>query len=198
MAYVAGDYRFVVRGALASGETWANTWAFSGIDNPTERAAVATALHQFYDDINGILSNDWSALTCQSKNLFTTIITDETFSGLVGGTATDMMPGQIAVRLSLFSALGQNGGPFLCGFVNTDTENNGQLSSSSQSTIRDAASDFGDAIVAAGVTWGLDRPTAPEVVDVARFRVGRRFDVIRKRANDVGESYLTVEGPWVG
>jgi len=196
MAYAAGDFRFVVRGSLNSGEIWANTWAVFNIDNATERQAVAAALHQFYDDINGPLSNDWQALTCQSKDLFTNVTVDETWAGIVGGTATDMMPGQIAVRLSLFSLIGQNGGPFLCGFVNTDTENNGQLTSSTQSLIRDAASDLGDAIVAAGCSWGLDRPTGPEIVTVQRFRVGRRFDVIRKRANDVGESYLTVEGPW--
>lgn len=192
MAYSAGDVMVTVSGTTGVFEAWTNTWTFEGIDAANEQSCI-DALHDFYEELtlNVTLSNDWSARGAVLRRLLAGTSLVGSWSILSGGNTTDNLPSQLAVRVSLASISGHNGGPFLTGWTVASNTADGQLLDTDQVDIVSALANLDTAIQALGGFIALNRPTAPEVVRVVQGRVGERFDVIRSRANDTPESYET-------
>lgn len=194
MAYVAGDYRFTVQGTLGSGEQWINRWAVRDVVGPTERGEVVSALHAMYTDIYLLhISSSAKAVSCQSKNLFTDTVTEEAWEDITGDDLSTLLPTQCAIRASLNSQTGVNGGPFIAGWSDNAVATGGLLEVADQTGLLAAVSGFADALLADDMTLCIERPTTEELVTADRARVGLRFDVIRKRANDLAESYAVAD-----
>jgi hypothetical protein len=190
MAYGPEDYRFTVRGTLNGTEEWANTWCVGSVADAANAVAAAAALHDFYTSValHG-LGSGWQATTCQSRNLDTGVTTDHTWATITGDDLAHMLPNQIAVRVSLSTLSGVNGGPFLAGFSESANDSTGTLNNTDQSDLADDVETLANDLDAIGCVLSIDRPTVPATVPAVRARVGQRFDVIRKRANELPETY---------
>lgn len=194
MAYVAGDFRFRVSGTFDNGESWVNTWAFRNIADGTLREATVSDLHAFYAAaFLASVSSHTHAVACTSKNLFTGSTIEEDWESISGDDLADLLPTQCAVRISLNSQSGVNGGPFLAGFSVNAVDENGDLVVGERTVLTSALGGLAESELSGGRQLGIERATVPEVVVASRGRVGTRFDVIRKRANDRAESYSTVD-----
>lgn len=190
MAYSAGDILVTVTGTTGSFENWTNSWCFEGIDTADEQSAV-DALHDFYDEltVNATLSDTWAARSATVRRLLAGVTFIPSWITLFGGNASDQLPTQLAVRVSLTSASGHNGGPFLSGWSVASNNGTGKLATNDQADIIAALANLDTAIQALGGFIAINRPTGPEVVRAVQGRVGERFDVIRSRGNDTAESY---------
>ena len=196
MAYADGQWRFHVRGTLL-GEIFDNTWCAQhdpGDDDPQEFADI---LHQLYEDIyaSGI-SDDTKAVAATMKNLGTGLLSDASWAEIVGATATPMLPTQCAIRVTLAGSGQTRGGPFIAGWHRTSLGPDGQvLDDTPRNNLVTALETFWAAADAAGWSLLIDKPTTSSPVVVSSIRVGHRFDVIRKRANDLPEAYVMVTAP---
>lgn len=198
MAYGDGDWRVSVRGTIGSEESWVNTWAVIGPS--ADFAVMAPILAHFdtlYTALGGFaahLSNEWSAVGATARDLSNGITYDLSWNVIAGASATEKLPNQLAMRVSLSSTLGVNGGPFLCGF-SQNANSDGVIDATTITDFSGALEDLWANLDGDGTFLGIDRPTIPAVVPVARMRLGARFDVIRRRANDLAEAYTLVPAP---
>ena len=195
MAYEATEWLFQVRGAVGGSESWNNTWCVEdlvGAQNPQEAGSRIAA---FYEDICGFaswLSTTYTVVGCTAKNLLTGATQEMTGFSFAGSSSAEQLPGQLGMRISLSGPNGARGGPFLTGFVVTAVD--------STLIATSCVSDFAGAFetMTAGFTsddWTLriNSPTTDTVKQVTIGRIGRRWDVIRKRGNDTPEAYTSVD-----
>lgn len=194
MAYEDGNYRIVVRGNVGDSEAWYNTWTFDDATGAQDVAEVGAILAQFYTDITTFaswLSTAYSVVGAQAKALDTGNVTDLAGFTMNGSSTDELIPTQLAMRVSLKASPTLRGGPYLTGFV-TNAIDGGLITASCVSDFVDALEDFWGAVVAAGWQWCVDSPTDEIVQPVLSGRVGHRFDVIRKRAAQTAEAYSAI------
>lgn len=195
MAYVDGAYRFQVRGHNGTAEVWNNTFtAFdpTAAQNPQE---VATRLRAFYSAIHGETGFSGSAGSdgCTIKDLFSGISSEASWAATVGAGSGTRLPPQLAVRISL-RANSVDGGPFLSGFTTAAVETVGPAVD--DALIADIATSWNgmvEGLTSDGWVLHLDRPSVPGTLQVTQATIGNRFDVIRKRANDLVEERTVMQ-----
>lgn len=192
MAYVAGDFLVEVRGTTTGGEIWSNTWGFTGVTTSTEEQDVVTALHSFYNDMAAVCSNEWTAQVATGRNLFANTSDDYDFEEIVGTLTGNNLPSQCAIRVSLTAEGNVQGGPFLTGFTVAALDASGLIASGTSSVIVTEVDELNTLVLAAGGFLAIHRPTVLSMSTVTKARVGQRFDIIRKRANDILEAYTVV------
>lgn len=192
MAYVSGDIAVTVRGISSPSESWVNSWAFSPDGGSPNAQACVDALRTFYDDLAGTwFPTEYSAVGARITQLFTGITTDADWIVVDGAATDDIAPTQLAVRLSLRDSAGHNGGPFLAGWNKLSIAEDGLVDSGAVSAIDTALAAMDTTVLANDYHIGIHLPTTNQVVVASQARIGRRFDVIRKRGNDTAEAYLT-------
>lgn len=192
MAYSAGDLLITVRGNLDPAEIWTNTWAFKVDGLNPDYLQVVDALEVFY----GALATDWlpvefTAVGATVKALDTGISTEASWNLITGQNVQDILPTQLAVRVSLSGAGGVQGGPFLPGWSKQASAEDGVIDSGAVTDIIDGIDTLNTAVQAADFVIGIHRPTNSTVVQATQARVGQRFDVIRKRSNNNAEAYAS-------
>jgi hypothetical protein len=192
VAYVDGDYRVTIAGTFGLAETWSNTWTVLDDAGGLDIATAIPAFRGFYIDLQDLMSDIWAARTATSRNLFTGATRDHAFADFGGPGTGEPLPNQLAVRISLRSGLGVNGGPFISGWNSSVLSGDGTVSAAAKATIVGAVTALDDTLDAAGWRLMIDRPTVPETVTASEARVGERFDVIRGRARDVPELYSSI------
>lgn len=196
MAYADGDYRFVVRGNFST-EQWNNVWSFRQTAPPAgDIQDIADALHAFYlaNDVGNLMSAAWSAVGCTAHDLFAGDSIELDFT-TIGGTGADPLPPQCAIRLSITSAPNIRGGPFLCGFDVNQVDGAGGATSACIAELQTNANALFAAAQTALFELCVDSPSTPALATATAARLGERFDVIRKRANDLAESYTPLVVP---
>jgi len=195
MAYTVDDWRFTCEGMVGPSERWSNTWTFNDTAGTGDPEDVAAHLRTFYNDLHSFWSTAWTLTTIRYRNLVTNVDTISSAAAITGSAGTDMLPSQLAVRVSLNTASGVNGGPFLGGWTvaSVDASNDGSFIDTQQADVATALTNLNNNVTSDDWAIALDRPTVPEVSACNRGRVGKRFDVIRKRSNDTPEVYETVD-----
>lgn len=193
MAYSDGEYLVNVRGTLATAEQWSNTWCFGTAGTP-DLTALANCLHDFYDTI--------------ATSLWTTIVTspsaswrrldgggngDLDWANITGSIATDLIPTEVAWRLSMTDVNNKKGGPFLAGFGVNTLGPDGGLDDAALDVITGALDQLHDDLVLEDWLLSLNSPTTETTAIVEKVRVGRIGDAIRRRRNDLPEEYRTVD-----
>lgn len=198
MAYSAGQWLITVRGNLTLGEVWTNTWCFQGdpdtfdVDND-----VQPDLNGIYADLHGFASwfhTDTTSEGATATNLASGISHEMPWAPTVGAAASDPCPTQLALRISLSSGQ-SHGGPFLAGFASGAIGPGGRVENGVITDIGGALEDRFAALDAAGAALALHKPSTTSVVLVTKATLGRRFDVIRRRANQVAEAAATIPLP---
>lgn len=195
MAYAAGDALVRVEGILAGSEGFANVWAFKSVSNASDAQDVADALHTFYDSyFTSHSTARASVVTCSYTPLFTGGNIALTWAQIDGAVATDLLPTECALRLSFRSLPGgTRGGPFLPGFCVNALDQDGMLDSTAHTNMTTYVGDLvADVAGSTPAQMGIHSPTTESVIEATSIRVGRVFDVIRKRRNDLPENYTTI------
>lgn len=193
MAYTAGDILVQVRGSLAPAESWVNSWSFSPDGGSPNAQACVDALHLFYATLAGTwLPAEFTAVGATIKQLSTGITSEADWTTVTGVNAQDILPTQLAIRVSLNTAQGANGGPFIPGWSKQASAEDGVIDAGVVADLETALETLNTDVLAADYHIGLHRPTILEVDVAARARIGQRFDVIRRRANDQAEAYVSV------
>lgn len=189
MAYFDGEYLLTVRGNLPSGEVWANTWCVYDSSNTLDPQQALDHLRQMYLDISADLSNDWNAASASIKNLFTGVTFPGSWTTVTGTETSDNLPTECAVRLSFDDGQGANGGPFICGFVEDALHSTGILLTTVQGTLVDGIEALNLNLGTDGWSLHIHRPSVTSTVPVVHAKVGRVFDVIRRRRSAIAEDY---------
>lgn len=192
MAYAAGDLLITVRGNLDPAEIWTNTWAFKVAGGDPDFVQVVDALNVFY----GALASEWlptefSAVGATVKALDTGVSQEGTWTPITGLNEQDILPTQLAIRVSLSASGGHQGGPFLAGWSKQASSEDGVVDAGVVTDIIDAIGVLDASVQAADFVIGIHRPTTSTVVQATQARVGQRFDVIRKRSNNNAEAYAS-------
>jgi len=184
-----------VRGNLASGEIFANNWAAKRQDPGAGVQDFADDLHAFYASLAATwLPDDTTITQCSVKILSSGITVGLTWATITGANTQEALPTQLGVRVSLYDGDDDlRGGPFLPGWSKQATTAGGLVDATVQSDIIDALDALNTAVQADNWTIGIQSPTQVMVGVATSARVGQRWDVIRKRANDVAESYASTE-----
>lgn len=195
MAYTADMVRVAVRGTVGSFEAWSNTWSFLDISGTSsaDRNQLAADINNFYGDPTNVLpylGTAWHAVGATLTELVDGSTIELPWTTATGTSAVDLLPTQLGVRISLSSGH-HRGGPFLCGFTEVANGATGLLTTTAQNDLVDALELFAGTLTGHDWSLALDRPTVSTVVDVFGAKIGQRFDVIRKRANDTAEAYAT-------
>lgn len=193
MAYTDDEYKATVHGVVGDSELWVNTWSFLNITEADPVFRIVQKLRQFYDDLLEIMCDQWQVTGITVRNLGTEVSSDPTYEEQVGASGNDLLPTQLAVRVSLDDLIGHRGGPFLSGWQTGSVTTNGLLEPSHQAIVSTAVDDLAQALEDNGMQLRIDRPTALTTVGALRSKVGQRFDVIRKRSNDTPESYIVAD-----
>ena len=181
----------VVQGVMADNEIWSNTWAVEGATGAPNKVEATNRVHNFYNQIAGELVVNWNAQVATVVDLFANTSTDVFFDDVPGTNIDGPLPSQLAVRVSLSAGVNVRGGPFLGGWPTSACDADGLLDSTIQTLVADEVEDLSDELVAEGMALALHSPTNVALFPVFQARVGQRFDVIRKRANEILESYIT-------
>lgn len=191
MAYVNGDILVEVKGVTSGPEIWSNTWAVEGATSLALKEEAVARVHNFYNQIDALLCDTWEAQVATVHDLFANTSQDVFFDDVAGTSAFGPLPQQIAVRVSLSAGVNVRGGPFLTGFASDRVDADGLFDSASQIIVADEAEDLAEELAAEGLGLALHSPTNTALFTVYQVRVGQRFDIIRKRANEILESYQT-------
>lgn len=194
MPYVAGDVMVTVTGTLSSSEEWANVWSFKDVAGDTEAQAVVDALHAFYTSVG---DDFWTTATSAVNASYRWLDGSGTFPAswttITGDTATDLLPTECALRLSIRTLPeASRGGPFLAGFGVQTIEPDGTFTPALQTTLQGYVQTLVDDVDAVPATFGLNSPTVPEVKAASSIRIGAVFDAIRARRRDIPEAYVLV------
>lgn len=191
MAWTNDSYQVTATGDTAGSDTWANVWSFLRADPGADTADLEAGLISFYTALEAYLADTWSCTNLRIKNLGTGIYVDQVQSGLAGTSVENPLPPQCAIRASLKASPNINGGPFLCGWAVTASDEDGQVFTTVQDAIADAVETMQSNLLGNDWVLGIARPTLEQIVSAQQVRVGQRFDVIRRRANDTPEAYDT-------
>ena len=112
---------------------------------------------------------------------------------LVSGDAeSNPLPTECALRISLSAAGNRHGGPFISGFGAGFQDADGQFTSSEAVIFRNQVNALITDLAAVDFELRLDSPTDELTLPLTGARIGRTFDVIRKRRNKIAEEYLPV------
>lgn len=196
MAYVAEDLIINVRGMCSPSESFSNTWAFVPSGATPDPQACADALRTFYAEIAATwLPTEWSAVGATMTFPFTGNSSEADWSLVVGAATDDIVPSQLAIRVSLSGATGVRGGPFLSGFNKLSIAEDGLVDAGPITLIGDEVVVMATTVLTSDYALGIHRPTVPSVELATQVRVGERWDVIRRRGNDTPEGYYTLVLP---
>lgn len=194
MAYVAGDRLWVVRGTISGTEEFANTWATQSGGDVADDDLLAQDFNDFYAELaNGaapIWSADVSAVSIRCVDLFSGAEIPVSWTVQTGSNGNPLLPPEVALRVSLGAFSNIRGGPFLPSPTNDVTDDFGQLTTAYQNVVRDAMAALTASIIGHDALLGLHSPTQSAVLDLLSGKVGKTFDVIRARRNNMPESYL--------
>lgn len=195
MPYPANVYRIVVRGSLLDGaEEWNNVWSVIDEVGGQDVNELATIVHDLYADIFALdISSHSAALGATVEKLSDGTRTELSFASITGDDLADPFPPQIAARVSLTAAGNRHGGPYITGWSKNAGDDQGQLQE--QGALALAVANYFDALNTAGWFPGIDSPTDEQVYPVLSAKVGKRFDVIRKRANEIPEAATPIAVP---
>lgn len=194
MAYAAGEWKVNVRGNLAGSEIWSNSWCLIDPTGVQDIQEAGDILHAFYEDIAGFaswLGASWNTVGASAKALNTGLVQELVWATETGSSASEPLPQQLAIRISLQSAFAR-GGPFLSGFTtNAIGSTAGSVDAALIGDFVGALETMTASLTTAGWQLGLDQPTTLTATQVTGGRIGNRWDVIRKRANDVHDTYTS-------
>lgn len=192
MAYAATEYRIQVRGALLDGaESFYNTWTVLDEGATSDIDDVFAALHDMYAAFAAQeMSSHTTVLGATARQLSTGLLSEATWATITGDDLANPLPSQMAVRISLSAGAGVRGGPFIPGWSINSGDGDGKYQHAA--ALATAVGDFTNDLNTAGWQLRLDQPTLEQTAQVTSGRVGARFDVIRKRANDVAETYSPI------
>jgi hypothetical protein len=193
MPYTANEYLIVVTGRLQGPEVWSNTWAVLDVGAATPTSSAVAQVRGFYNDIIGEFSNEWHADAASVKQLSTGISSPATWETFAGSDAGDDLPSECAIRVSLDDQQGHRGGPFLGGFTTNALASDGRVAAATVTVIAGALDALASGLVSNGYQLRINRPTVSQTVVALRGRVGTVYDVIRKRRNNIAESYTSVD-----
>lgn len=192
MAWTTDSYQVIAEGATAGDDRWVNVWSFLRADPGADIADLEAALISFYSALEGFLADTWTCDNMRIKNLGTGVYVDQPQSALAGTSEGNPLPPQIAVRSSLKASPNINGGPFLAGWAATQVDADGQLLAATQQEIADQVETMQTNLLVNDWVLCISRPTLEVMIAAEQVRVGQRFDVIRRRANDQPEQYVTI------
>ena len=196
MAFTANDYRFIVRGNFDNGEVFFNRYAATRTDGGADPQDLVDALFAFYGTVYGTnISSHTHAVGCTMHQLTGSGAVEAVWTGVDGDDLADLLPTECAIRLSLSTASGVHGGPFLAGWSVNAVDADGQLVTGNAVDVVNAYDTFYGAAVAADWIPAIERPAAATLNPINRARVGSTFDVIRKRRNELAEGYAVVTLP---
>lgn len=196
MPYLDTEWAVVVEGALPSSEVWANRWTVQEQTLSPDQAALTTAIRGFYLVWAGICANDWTATMLTYRNLVTSDVVTPTWAVVQGDEETaNPLPTECAIRISLSAANGRRGGPFMSGLHVGVVDTDGRAKSAEITPMASGLADLFDQADAAGYAFRLDSPTDTGTNALTAARIGRTFDVIRRRRNQVPEAYVPVTLP---
>lgn len=199
MAYNDGDYLFTVRGTMAGSEEFSNTWACKSVDQGTNLTAVVDALNTFYDTLATGATPIWNDETVisslRAQDLFVGEDVPVVWNSITGNSNTVLMPTECSLRISLSGGGRHRGGPFLPPMRSASLDKDGRVLTGYQSAVADALVGLLNDVDAAGAQVALHAPSLTAVVDLTSAKVGRVFDAIRRRRNELPEDYLAVAIP---
>lgn len=192
MAYDTGDILVTVRGNLDPGEIWTNTWTFVEVTPGSTPQDVVDDLHAFYAGLAAEwFASEWTSVGAVIKDLASGVSVEAAWESLTGANVQDILPTQLAIRLSLSDEIGTRGGPFLPGWAKQASAEDGVIDSGVVTDLIAAVGTLDTDATANGYRIGIHRPSVPDVRVATVARVGERFDVIRKRANALSEGYTS-------
>lgn len=194
MAYTNDEFRVEITGNGTSGEVWSNTWSARDNEGSQDPQDFVDILHEFYTDLFGFavpISNDTSAVRAVIRNLGSGLVTEGGWGTLTGAGGGVPLPTQLAIRVSLSAGL-HRGGPYLTGFTVGVVDTDSTLTVGFKSDLIGALETMFASLDSAQWSLCIDRPTSLTMQQVTACRIGDRFDVIRKRANDIAEAYAAV------
>lgn len=193
MAFTDDDWRVVVRGNLANGEVWANTWGIRDLVD-ADPQDVADAFHNTYAGWAGVWANTTTADQITIVKLGTNTEQIVSWTTITGEDDTNpALPNECAIRLSLTGDGGVRGGPFLAGFSTVVLNDSGNVDGTIRTNLMGAVEALRDELALVDAVLGIIRPTAEDVVTVQTARIGRVIDAIRRRRNDITEDYLSLD-----
>lgn len=192
MAYDAGDILVTVRGNLDPGEIWTNTWAFVEVSPGSTPQDAVDDLHAFYAGLFATwMASECTAVGAVIKDLASGVSSEAAWESIAGSNVQDILPTQLAIRLSLSDDIGTRGGPFIPGWAKQASAEDGVIDSGVVTDISSELATLDTAVTTNGYRIGIHRPSVPDVRVATVGRVGERFDVIRKRANALSEGYTS-------
>jgi len=196
VAFTSNDFRFIVRGTFDNGEVWFNRFAAQRTDGGADPQDVVDALNAMYSDIYSTsISSHTQAVGATYQQLSGPGAVEATWPVLTGDDLADLLPTECAIRLSLSTASGVRGGPFLAGWSVNAVDADGQLVDGIAGDVVGFYAAFYASAVAADWIPAIERPTASTLNLINRARVGETFDVIRKRRNALAEAYEVIALP---
>jgi hypothetical protein len=188
--YVDVEWAVTVEGNLPSGEVWANRWTVIETDPASDIEDATTPFRTFYVAWSQICANEWNATGITLRNLVNGIVHTPTWAIVNGDNATDNpLPPEVAVRVSITGTGARHGGPFLCGLAVPSCDIDGQFNATDQTGITNALSNLMSDLVAVDLALRLDSPSDTQTIGITNVRLGRTFDVIRRRRNKIAESF---------
>lgn len=196
MPYIDTEWAVLLEGTLPSDEVWANRWTVQESVVDPDEAALVTAFRVLYISWAGVCNVGWTCSKITLRNLVNGEIRQPTFALIDGDEElADPLPTECAIRISLTAGAGHRGGPFLAGVAADALDSDGRMAAASLTGFIDALEQFFVDVEAAGYTVRLDSPTTTSTRALTSCRIGRTFDVIRRRRNQVPESFTSIPLP---
>ena len=192
MPYVDTEWAVLVEGRLAGGEVFSNRWTVAETDVGADIVDALTAFHTMYVGWAGLMFQGWRVDTIEARNLVTSVTESFPFDSIEGDGGEFALPTECAIRVSLSAAGNRHGGPFISGWDTTNIDSESQLEATEAANFRNNVNALIVALAAADFELRLDSPTDTETKAITQGRVGRTFDVIRKRRNAIPEQYLNI------
>lgn len=193
MPYADTEWAVIISGELPAGEVWANRWTIAETDVGADLLAAAGAFHAVYASWAGVCDSDWKANNISFRNLVNGGVVQPAWVQIVGEEGdSSPLPTECALRVSLSAMPNRKGGPYFCGVSTDHVDNSGQMAAVSLVGFVSALEALFDDLVAADFALRLDSPSDTETKEISACRVGRTFDVIRRRRNQIPESYINV------
>lgn len=190
--YVPQDYSIRVEGTLVDAESFANTWCVIDQVSGADIDDAIAAFHAFYDSLSFMWPASTHVVNAHWRRLDGFAFGDGAWSTIDGTGAGNSLPTECAVRVSLSAPLGTRGGPFLPATRTGEVVADGGLESGTQGLIVTALGDLDTALQAADWKLGIDQSSSETTAQATVARVGRIFDVIRRRRNNLPEAYASV------
>lgn len=193
MPYVDTEWAVIVEGVLPGSENWANRWTIRETGVGADLDDATAEFRALYTSWAGLCPTSWSATMITFRNLVNSTVVTPAWSP-VDGEVDDAgpLPTECALRVSLSAAPGRHGGPFMAGAATSTVDSDGRIFPTFLTGFIAALEDLQANLVAADFQLVLDSPSDTETKDITAVRIGRTFDVIRKRRNNIPEAYINV------